>query len=77
MGTITPEGYIPTRTFELTVHSLDLVPATGLGVPADLGPIVGKVCQLAGALAGRHLRTSKCILAMTGRIELPKGISVL
>ncbi len=69
--------YLPTRTFELTVHTADL--ATALGVsPDDVPPTaarqaLGIVSDLAvaGNLAGTLL------LAATGRPRVPSGFSVL
>jgi uncharacterized protein (TIGR03083 family) len=68
--------YLPTRTFELAIHTADL--ATALGVPPDvpataaaqaLGVVTG--LALADGLAGPLL------LAATGRPGLPAGFSVL
>jgi Mycothiol maleylpyruvate isomerase N-terminal domain len=68
--------YLPTRTFELVVHTADL--AAAIGVPAEVPPIpavqaLELVSQLAveGGLAGTLLR------AATGREGLPPGFSVL
>jgi Mycothiol maleylpyruvate isomerase N-terminal domain len=68
--------YLPTRTFELVVHTADL--ATALDVLPDPPPTaaiqaLGLVSQLAvgGGLAGPLL------LAATGRSGLPPGFSVL
>jgi Mycothiol maleylpyruvate isomerase N-terminal domain len=68
--------YLPTRAFELAVHTADL--ATVLGVPPDV-PATAAVQALAivtdlavtGGLAGPLL------LAATGRPGLPVGFSVL
>jgi hypothetical protein len=68
--------YLPTRTFELVVHTADL--ATALGAPLDVPPTaaaqaLAMVADLAvsGGLAGPLL------LAATGRTGLPAGFSVL
>ena len=68
--------YLPTRTFELAVHTADL--ATALGVPPDVpataaAQALNIVADLAltGGLAGPLL------LAATGRPGLPAGFSVL
>jgi hypothetical protein len=68
--------YLPTRTFELVVHTADL--ATALDVPPDppatsARQALGLVADLAvaGGLAGPLL------LAATGRLGLPAGFSVL
>jgi hypothetical protein len=68
--------YLPTRTFELAVHTADL--ATALGVPLDVPATAAAQAlsivadlALAGGLAGSLL------LAATGRPGLPAGFSVL
>ena len=68
--------YLPTRTFELTVHTADL--ASALDLPLDpptpaAREALGIVTDLAveGGLAGPLL------LAATGRPALPTGFSVL
>jgi hypothetical protein len=68
--------YLPTRTFELAVHTADL--AAALGVPPDVpataaAQALGIVADLAvgDGLAGPLL------LAATGRPGLPAGFSVL
>jgi len=68
--------YLPTRTFELAVHTADL--ATALGVPLDVPATAAAQAlniladlALTGGLAGPLL------LAATGRPGLPAGFSVL
>ncbi|HSF34616.1 MAG TPA: maleylpyruvate isomerase N-terminal domain-containing protein [Nocardioides sp.] len=68
--------YLPTRTFELVVHTADL--GAAIGVPTEPPPVaatqaVELVAQLAveGGLAGPLLR------AATGREGLPPGFTVL
>jgi len=68
--------YLPTRTFELVVHTLDL--GRALGVPVDVpalpaGTVLGLVSELAigDGLAG------PLVLAATGRGGLPDGFTVL
>lgn len=68
--------YLPTRTFELAVHTADLCKA--LGLPADIPDTaatqaLGIVSELAvaGGLAGSLL------LATTGRQGLPTGFTAL
>ena len=68
--------YLPTRTFELVVHALDL--AEALGVQPDVPRIAAAqalhlVADL--AVAGGHL--GPLLLAATGRATLPAGFSVL
>jgi hypothetical protein len=68
--------YLPTRVFELVVHTADL--AVALGVPAEppAGP-AALALRLAGdlAIAGGHAAT--VLLASTGRTGLPSGFTVL
>lgn len=70
------EDYLPTRTFELVVHTADL--AAALGIPADV-PVtaaaqsLGMVAELAVA---RGL-AAPLLLAATGRRGLPPGFTVL
>jgi hypothetical protein len=68
--------YLPTRTFELVVHTTDLT--TALGVPADVptGPALQALDVVARlAVAGGH--TGPLLMAATGRRGLPEGFSVL
>lgn len=68
--------YLPTRTFELAVHSLDIAAATGVDfpLPAD---VATETTQLA-ARAAVHLGESAPLLrALTGRAPLPDGFSVV
>jgi uncharacterized protein (TIGR03083 family) len=68
--------YLPTRTFELVVHTCDLATALGLRLdvpPAAAAQALGVVADLAvgDGAAGTLL------LALTGRTGLPAGFSVL
>lgn len=68
--------YLPTRIFELTVHSLDLARALELEVQPPAG--AARVCfQLLEDLARRRAMEGRIILALTGRLPLPAGYSVL
>lgn len=69
--------YLPTRTFELTVHNLDLARAIGAPVPAAIGPAISEACGLAGRLAGCHPQAAELLLMLTGRTQLPTGLSVV
>ena len=68
--------YLPTRTFELTVHTCDLVTALGytLVVPEVAA---AESLALAGALAARSGRAGPLLLAATGRNGLDPGYTVL
>ncbi len=68
--------YLPTRTFELVVHTADL--AVALSVPADVPPVPARQALLLVAdLAVADGRAAPLLLAATGRGPLPPGFSVL
>jgi uncharacterized protein (TIGR03083 family) len=69
-------AYLPTRTFELVVHTLDLATATGIPAepPADALRVT---LHLAADLALRRGRGAEVCLALTGRRPWPEGLSVL
>jgi len=68
--------YLPTRTFELTVHTTDL--ANALGVPLDVPATAGaQTLQIVADLAVADGRAGPLLLAATGRPGLPARFSVL
>jgi uncharacterized protein (TIGR03083 family) len=68
--------YLPTRTFELVVHTCDL--ARALGVPADVPErAAAHALTLASAAAAARGDAAALLLALTGRTSLPEGYSVL
>ena len=68
--------YLPTRTFELVVHTCDL--ATALGEPLDVPPsAAAQALALASELAVTNGLAGPLLLAATGRSGLPQGFSVL
>ena len=68
--------YLPTRTFELVVHTADLTSA--LGRPADVPPAAAAAAlRLVADLAVAGGRAGPLLLAATGRPGLPPGFSVL
>ncbi|MET0837600.1 MAG: maleylpyruvate isomerase N-terminal domain-containing protein [Marmoricola sp.] len=68
--------YLPTRTFELVVHTADL--ATALGEPLDLpATAAGQALALVTDLAVRDGLAGPLLLASTGRGGLPSGFTVL
>lgn len=77
VGMMTLAGYLPTRTLELAVHSLDLVRALGVDMPGGLRPAVTATCELAGALAGRRPDAADLLLLLTGRQGLRPGLTIL
>lgn len=67
--------YMPTRTFELAVHCLDIVAATGLEleIPESvLADATGLAVSVAVALG----KGQTVLNALTGRRDLPPGFSV-
>jgi hypothetical protein len=77
VGSMTLIGYLPTRTFELVVHSLDLVAATGAVAPPELAEPTAACLQLAAQLAATSADPGAVLLALTGRRPLPDGFSVI
>lgn len=85
-GVVTPMGewalaaYLPTRVFELTVHTIDLRAAAGLDVdpPAVAAREALRVLGLLVADADpASADTAALLRALTGRGTLPPGWSVL
>ena len=75
-GGMRVSDYLPTRTFELTVHSLDIARATGLDfVPPT--EALADTLALASASALRQGLGVDVLLALTGRQPLPEGSSVV
>jgi uncharacterized protein (TIGR03083 family) len=68
--------YLPTRTFELCVHGLDIATATGVAVELP-APAVEEACALAAVTAAQRGLGPSVLLAMTGRRGLPQGFSVV
>jgi uncharacterized protein (TIGR03083 family) len=72
--------YLPTRTFELTVHTLDLAAALGQDPPAILREPIAACLALAAAVAGSgsDVASGAAVLqALTGRRALPAGFSII
>ena len=68
--------YLPTRTFELVVHTADL--ATALGVPPDVpATSAAQALHIITDLAVADGLAGPLLLAATGRPGLPDGFSVL
>jgi uncharacterized protein (TIGR03083 family) len=68
--------YLRTRTFELVVHTMDLTRATGIrhSLPqraiSDAAALAARIASLSG-------NGDTLLLALTGRIALPEGFSVV
>lgn len=69
--------YLPTRTFELVVHGLDIARAAGLPAPAYSAGLLTAVLELTAAAAVLGGRGPELLLALTGRTSLPPGFSVV
>ncbi|QHG85438.1 maleylpyruvate isomerase family mycothiol-dependent enzyme (plasmid) [Rhodococcus rhodochrous] len=68
--------YLPTRTFELAVHGLDLARATGQPESVPVEPL-REVVALATELAVRRGHGETVLLALTGRGIMPSDLSVV
>jgi uncharacterized protein (TIGR03083 family) len=76
-GTMSLVDYLPTRTFELAVHTLDLARALERPAPAALGPAVAASLELAAAIGAHLPAAGDLLLLLTGRSGLPGSLSVL
>ncbi|MBA3528807.1 MAG: maleylpyruvate isomerase N-terminal domain-containing protein [Propionibacteriaceae bacterium] len=69
-------AYLPARTFELVIHSLDIAAATGLPVALST-PVLKQAAALAARLAVELDHGPALLTAITGRTTLPAGFSVV
>jgi len=76
-GQMTLAGYLPTRTFELVVHALDLATALALPVPEALRPAIAASTMLAAEIAAALPTAPDVLLALCGRRGLPQAFSVV
>lgn len=76
-ATMTLIDYLPTRAFELTVHSLDLVSAARLTPPAGTLRGIGPALHLATDIGVTRGDGIPLLRAITGRGSLEPGYSVL
>ncbi|MEU8816996.1 maleylpyruvate isomerase N-terminal domain-containing protein [Actinoplanes sp. NPDC048796] len=76
VGGMRVRDWMPTRTFELVVHGLDVAAAAGL--EADFPPDAVSEATLLAARVAAALGDGPAVLfALTGRAPLPKGFTVL
>ncbi|MGA9747449.1 MAG: maleylpyruvate isomerase N-terminal domain-containing protein [Nocardioides sp.] len=75
-GGMRVEAYLPTRTFELCVHGLDIAAATELSLDLPEGALA-RSAMLAAQVAAARGRGADVLLALTGRRGLPDGFSVV
>lgn len=76
VGGMSLEHYLPTRTFELVVHGLDIARAAEL--PYTPRPdVLARSLALAGEIAVRTGAGAQVLLALTGRARLDEDFSVV
>jgi uncharacterized protein (TIGR03083 family) len=74
-GGMRVRNYLPTRTFELAVHGLDIAAATGLPLALPDEVLTGAIELAAGAAVSLG-SGSPVLRALTGRAPLPEGFSI-
>jgi hypothetical protein len=74
LGTVTLAQYVPSRTAELTIHTLDIVGAIGSSLEAPSAAVADSLAFVAGRARGATAQS--LLLALTGRCELPPGFSL-
>ncbi|MDT5173715.1 MAG: hypothetical protein QOG37_966 [Mycobacterium sp.] len=69
-------NYLPTRTFELAVHGLDIARALDISFapPSD---VLEEATGLAARIAVAEAHGQTVLLALTGRAELPPSFSIV
>ena len=68
--------YLPTRTFELIIHTMDLAKSLGLDAePPERG--MAATLEILGQLALYRGHAPDLVMAATGRGDLPAGFTVL
>ena len=69
-------SYLPTRTFGLAVHGLDI--AAAIGLPVAFAPaVLAEAAVLAARVAVALDHGPAVLAALTGRTALPRGFSVV
>ena len=76
VGGMRPGDYLPTRSFELVVHTLDLAGAIGADAEPPAEALTASL-ELAAELALRLGRGANVLLALTGRRSLEADFSVV
>ena len=75
-GGMRVSDYLPTRTFELTVHALDIAAALGIAFRPPRAALAEALHVAADSALELGLGTD-VLLALTGRRPLPEGASVV
>jgi hypothetical protein len=76
VGGMLLDAYLPTRIFELTVHTLDIAGAIGARVEPPTEAL-SLALHLAADMAVHTGRGAEVLLALTGRGSLPPGFSLV
>ncbi|UXA17331.1 maleylpyruvate isomerase family mycothiol-dependent enzyme [Mycobacterium sp. SMC-4] len=69
-------SYLPTRTFELAVHGLDIARAVGIDHTPPAA-VLAETAALAARIGVALGQGPAVVLALTGRADLPTGFSVV
>ena len=76
VGAMRLDAYLPTRAFEITVHSIDLAVATGQQIPEHLHHNVSSAVALASQIATPE-QALRLLRASTGRERLPSHFTII
>jgi uncharacterized protein (TIGR03083 family) len=68
--------YLPTRTFELAAHGLDIARAVDISFPLPVD-VLEEATGLAARIAVAEGHGETVLLALTGRAELPPSFSIV
>ena len=77
LGGMWLRDYLPTRTFELAVHGLDIAAATGSVGHRPDPEVAGAMVAIAGRVAAERGDGGEVLRALTGRSVLAAGFSVV
>jgi uncharacterized protein (TIGR03083 family) len=75
-GGMRVRAYLPTRTFELVVHGLDVAAAAEVSVDFD-GAVLAETAQLAARICVVTGQAPTLLAALTGRSTLPAAFSLV
>lgn len=76
LGSMKLGDYLPTRAFEVTVHSIDLAVASGQAIPTEILECIVPSLDLATRFATSDQQL-QLLLSVTGRKPLPSGFTIL
>ncbi|WP_276945060.1 maleylpyruvate isomerase N-terminal domain-containing protein, partial [Ferrimicrobium acidiphilum] len=76
-GVISFANYLPTRTFELSVHSLDIAQALQLELPVVLTDAIAASLELAAQIGALRSDAPELLRLLTGRRTQGGSLSVL